>query len=139
VAIEDIDRLAGQPAAARALLHVYNLVVERKGHVLLTARAAPAHLDLPLADLRSRLNALPAVAIGPPDDSLIEAVLVKHFADRRLQVAPDVVAYLVPRLERSFDAVRRAAAALDTASLARRRAVTIALVREVLREEPSPN
>ncbi len=92
----------------------------------------PIRWQVELPDLRSRLLAIPAVAVGAPDDALIEAVMVKQFADRQVRVAPDVVAFLVPRLERSLAAVRRVVAALDEAALAERRAITIPLAKQVL-------
>ncbi len=115
-----------------ALLHLYNLLAESGGHLLLVAAAPPARWRLKLADLGSRLTAAPAVALGPPDGEVVAAVLVKLFADRQLAVGTEVVAYLQTRLERSFDAARRAVAALDRSALAARRRVTVPLVREVL-------
>ena len=73
--------------------------------------------------------------LEPPDDALLGAVLVKLFADRQLAVAPDLVQYLVPRIERSFAAAEAVVAALDRAGLARRRPVTARLAAEVLRAE----
>src|SRR5712692_10826499 len=58
-------------AAERPLLHLLNLVGERRGHLLLTAAAAPARWTTALPDLRSRLLALPNVAVEAPDDGLI--------------------------------------------------------------------
>jgi chromosomal replication initiation ATPase DnaA len=75
-----------------------------------------------------------AVGIGPPDDALLEAVLVKHFADRQLRVPPEVVAHLVSHMERSFEAAADITARLDLASLRDRRAITIPLARQVLSE-----
>ena len=54
--------------------------------MLLTARRPVAGWPLGLPDLASRLRAAPAVAIGPPDDALLGALLVKLFADRQLVV-----------------------------------------------------
>src|SRR5215469_9979894 len=69
-------------ATERALLHLVNLAAERRLQLLLTASDAPqAWAKLP--DLRSRLLAMPAVAVRPPDDALIAAVLLKLFADRQ--------------------------------------------------------
>jgi chromosomal replication initiation ATPase DnaA len=65
---------------------------------------------------------------------LIEAVMIKQFTDRQIRVAPDVVAYLVPRLERSLAAVRAVVAALDRAALAERRPITVPLARQILGE-----
>ena len=125
----------GADAAApdeRALLHLYNVAAERGGHLLLTGRAPPARWPIGLADLRSRLSAAPAVAVGEPDDALIGAILVKLFGDRQLRVDGGVVTFLLARIERSFDAARRIVAALDAAALAARRDITVPLARDVL-------
>jgi chromosomal replication initiation ATPase DnaA len=129
VVIEQADRSVDE----RALLHLFNYLAAEGGSVLLTAVRPPTQWGLKLADLRSRITALPAVAVGSPDDALIEAVLVKQFSDRQIRVTPDVIAYLVPRLERSLAAVRALVAALDETALAERRAITIPLARRVLR------
>jgi chromosomal replication initiation ATPase DnaA len=115
-----------------ALLHLLNAFAERGGHLLLTARTAPSRWNVRLPDLKSRLRALPAVAIAAPDDSSLAAILVKLFADRQLRVDQSVIDYLCTRIERSFDGARQAVVALDAASLERRREITVALAREVV-------
>ena len=114
------------------LLHLYNLALETGRKLLLTAETPPARWDMKLADLSSRLTAAAAVEIGPPDDPLIAALLVKLFADRQLRVDEAVVTFLLARIERSFDAVRRVVAAIDAAALAEKRNITVPLVRGVL-------
>jgi len=128
VAVDDADRGVDEAA----LFHLVNLTRERGRRLLLTGREPPARWAVALPDLRSRLTALPVVAIGQPDEGLLAALLVKLFADRQVRVDPELPAYLLPRLERSFAAVRAAVAALDQAALAGRRAVTPALARETL-------
>ncbi len=118
----------------RAFLHLYNMVAEARGHLLITGRTAPARWPLELADLRSRLAAAPAVAVGLPDDALIAAVLVKLFADRQLRVGGEVLTFLVARMERSFAAAHAIVAALDRAALAARRKITVPLARNVLQK-----
>jgi chromosomal replication initiation ATPase DnaA len=129
VAIDDADR-----ASERALLHLYNFCLENRGDVLLAARQPPACRIVALPDLGSRLRAVLAVGIGLPDDALLGAVLIKHFADRQLHAAPEVVSYLVGHMERSFAAAADAAARLDSVSLIERRAITVRLARRVLTE-----
>jgi len=128
LALEDADRGVDEPA----LFHLINLSRERGRRLLLTGRLPPARWPLALADLRSRLAALPIATIGPPDEVLLGALLVKLFADRQLRIDPDLPAYLLARLERSFAALRAAVAQLDRASLERHRPVTVALAREAL-------
>lgn len=126
-----IDR---EPEVAQRLLHLYNMVLERGGYMLVSDRDPPARWHCPLADLRSRLAGMQAVALGEPDETLVQAVLVKLFADRQLTVGPEVIQFLTPRIERSLDAARRIVAAIDEQALAAGRAVTIPLVRSVLAE-----
>ncbi len=143
VRTDSVARLIEGPAALaledgeavsdpRALLHLFNAVKEKGGTLLLTSREPPARWPVALPDLKSRLAAIPAVRIAPPDDAMMEAVLVKLFADRQLAVAPDVVAYLVRHMDRSFAAARAVVAKADSASLTDKRAVTIPLIKQVL-------
>ena len=126
-----IDGLDG-PLDERALLHTYNAIAERDGHLLLTARIPPARWPLALPDLASRLRLVPAAVLGLPDDALLCALMLKLFADRQITVAPEVPTYVVPRIERTFEAVARLVERLDRAALAEGRAVTVPLVRTVL-------
>ena len=118
--------------AAETLLHLYNVVAEKGGQMVLTARQAPSRWHVPLADLASRLTAAPAVGIAAPDDDLIAAVLVKLFADRQLPIESRTLEFLLARMERSFAAARHMVARLDAAALASKRRVTIPLARECL-------
>jgi chromosomal replication initiation ATPase DnaA len=129
--VDDADR-AVKAGLEEPLLHLHNALLERGGSLLLTAKEAPARWPIRLADLRSRLNAANSVGIGPPDDELIAGVMVKLFADRRLVVDDEVIRYALPRIERSFAAVRRLVADLDTAALGARRKITLPLIRSVL-------
>ncbi len=118
-----------------SLLHLFNLLAERRGHFLLTAEQPPARWDITLDDLRSRLLAAPAAAIGAPDEGLIGAVMIKMFADRQIQVPQDVITYLVMRIERSFACARRVVELLDRAALSAHRRLTVRLAREVLSDQ----
>ena len=87
----------------RPLLHFYNATAERGGSLILTANLPPPKWQTKLADLSSRLAALPVASILPPDEILLRAVLIKLFSDRRSVVSLDVIDYLSVRIERSFD------------------------------------
>lgn len=119
-------------AHEEALLHLYNLLRETGVRMMMTACRPPARWTIGLADLASRLSAATAVGIGPPDDPLMAALLVKQFADRQLKVDGDIVSFMLARMERSFGAVRALVAAVDAAALAERRNITVPLVRRVM-------
>jgi chromosomal replication initiation ATPase DnaA len=118
----------------RALFHLMNLAREDGAYVLFTGREAPASLEIELADLRSRLRAVPVISLLPPDDQLFRGLIVKFCADRQLAVDESVVSYLATRLERSSAAARRAVDLLDSEALRLGRPVTRALAAELLRD-----
>ena len=116
-----------------ALFHLLNLAREEGAHVLLTTRTPPAGWNVRTPDLASRLKALPVVALAPPDDVLLRAVLVKLFADRQLGVEESLISYVAIRIERSFAAARAAVTMLDAEALRQKRPLTRALAAELLR------
>jgi chromosomal replication initiation ATPase DnaA len=129
ILVEDLHEGIG---SERALFHLLNLARERGGSMLLTSRVAPGALSVGLPDLRSRLRALPVIEIAPPDPALLRAVLVKHFADRQLSVAPHVVTHLALHMEQSMAAAAAIVAALDRAAMASHRRITRSLAGEIL-------
>jgi chromosomal replication initiation ATPase DnaA len=126
-----IEDLKSSDIDERAVFHLLNLAREEEAFVLITARTAPAEIEL--RDLRSRLRAIPTMQLLPPDDHLFRALIVKFCADRQLAVDENIVGYLANRLERSYAAVRRTLDLLDTEALRLGRPVTRALAAELLR------
>lgn len=127
--VDDADAVG---AAETQLFHLLNFARQRGTSVLMTARAPPDLWGIATPDLLSRLRLAPIVEIGPPEVSLVEAVLTKLFSDRQLAVEPALVAYIARRLERSLGAARALVDALDREALARGKKVTRAMAAEVL-------
>jgi chromosomal replication initiation ATPase DnaA len=136
LAVEDADRLEalgpGAAAAEEALFHLCNRLFAGGGWLLVTGREAPARWRLGLPDLASRLAAAAVARLDPPDDALLAAVLVKLFADRGVGVGPEVIRFLVARIDRSFEAAEATVARLDRLGLARGRPVTVRLAAEAI-------
>jgi chromosomal replication initiation ATPase DnaA len=129
--IEDFSQGAFDEAA---LFHLLNLAKQEGAYVLLTAHTPPAGWSIVLADLASRLRAIPVVTLSAPDDRLLRAVIVKLFADRQLAVDENLIAYLVARMERSFPAARAAVDQLDREAMRQKRPVNRALAAELYRD-----
>lgn len=125
--IDDADR-----ADERLLFSAWNEAQATRRPLVMVAELPPPSWFVLLPDLSSRLAATPTVTLGPPDDDLIGRLLAKLLERRGLELTLEVRAYLIPRAPRSHHGVIALADALDTASLARRRAITIPLAREVL-------
>lgn len=119
----------------RALFHLLNLAREDAAFVLITARLPASALQVELRDLGSRLRALPAASLLPPDDQLFRALIVKFSADRQLSVDEAVVGYIASRIERSYAAARQAIDLLDREALRLGRPITRALAAELLRDD----
>lgn len=135
IAIEDAHGIAGDVVLQEALFHLHNAVVAAKGSLLITGRGSIASWGLTLPDLKSRLDAADAAELHLPDDTLLSAVLVKLFDDRQLIVTPDLISYLVSRIDRSFIEAETIVRKLDHAALSLRRRVTRALAVEILRDD----
>ena len=116
----------------QVLFHLFNLVVERQGSLLLTGTLPPAGWSTRLPDLRSRLALATPVAIGAPDDALLAALYVKQLADRGLRPDKEAIEWLLGHAPRSFASVRRIVGELDQASLRARRPITTTLAKGVL-------
>jgi chromosomal replication initiation ATPase DnaA len=127
--IEDADR---PDRDERALFHLLNLARERKAFVLFTCCEPPARWGLRTPDLLSRLRLAPSVSLGPPDDALLRAVLVKLFVDRQLVVDTTVVDYISLRIERSLAQAATVVADLDREALSRGRRITRPMAASIL-------
>lgn len=131
VMIDNISAAIGKRDQEEALFHLYNLLRERGGHLLMTAEQPVREWPILLPDLKSRLLAAPAVAVGSPDDDLMAVVLTKLFSDRQIFVSQEVVQFILPRIERSFLAICQLVDKIDHKALSEKRPVTIPLVREI--------
>lgn len=127
--VENADRSAYDE---KALFHLLNLARENRLFLLLTARSAPRSWGRSLPDLASRLNGLPLVEIGAPDEGLLKTVLLKQFADRQLNVDPKVLEFLALNIDRSLAAAAAAVEAVDRVALATGRKISRQLVIEAL-------
>lgn len=133
-AIDNCESIFGDTQAEEDLFHTYNMARENNTFIVMTMEHAPAIQGIDLPDLASRLRATPMVAVNEPDDTAIQAVMIKLMHDRQMQITPEVVNYIIPRIERSYTVVQDLVEALDTASLSEKRAITIPLVKTVLKE-----
>lgn len=128
--LEDADQIE---FAEKSLFHLLNLIKEGGHFLLITARQPPRRWGIELPDLLSRLNALPLIDIGSPDGPLLKTVMLKHFADRQLNIEPKVLDYLALHVDRSLEAAARAVEAVDQAALGSGRKISRQLAAEALR------
>lgn len=135
VIIEDADDLIGDINGEKGLFHLYNIFKEEKRSFLITLLEPPVRRSFALPDLASRLRAAPSVAIREPDEQLLSAVLVKLFSDKQIRVGADALHYILPRIERSFEAVRDLVEKADSRAMIEKRKISIPLLRDILNQE----
>ncbi len=116
----------------KALFHLLNDAKERNYHILIVARQPAGLWHIHLPDLKSRLLAISQICIEAPNDELLGALLVKQLGDRGIPIDPRVLNYILPRIERSFEAVSALVHAIDQGSLVRKNAVTIPFIKDFL-------
>jgi chromosomal replication initiation ATPase DnaA len=108
LAVDDAD---GDPRG-EGLLAALNFGRNRGASILLSGRGEPARWFSDPPDLRSRLQAMPVVAIGQPDEETLEQRLIAACAARFVVLEPGEAHWLAERMERSWPALGQVADAL---------------------------
>jgi chromosomal replication initiation ATPase DnaA len=135
LAIDDADAMTDEAT----LLHLLNAAAEARLPVLLAARAPPARWPVRLPDLASRLRAMTAVEILPPDDDLLRIMLKHLFRDRQHRVSCETQDWLLARLPRTQTALWQAVDRLDRAALGTSGGITRLLARAELADLIDPD
>jgi len=118
----------------RELFNLFNHVLDTKSFLLITANRVPAKLNIKLPDLRSRIASVFAIELSRPDDRMIESIITKYFSDIQITLNPNVIKFLVTRINRSYAEISATLKALDKISLSEKRKISIPFIKEVLCE-----
>lgn len=106
--IDDADRMDEV-----ALFHAWNAAQAEQRPLFMVVERAPPAWAVRLPDLRSRLGASVLAQIGAPDDALAHDLLAQLLERHELVAQPDLLAWIVRRIERSHLAILRTAEALE--------------------------
>ncbi|NMG75241.1 DnaA regulatory inactivator Hda [Aromatoleum diolicum] len=129
LAVDDVHALA--PAAQIALFNAFNRSRPLGQTLLLAGADAPRNLAL-REDLRTRIGQCLIFEVRPLDDESRTAILATLAARRGLRLADEVIDFLMRHGRRDLPSLLAVLDALDTASLERKRAVTLPLLREMM-------
>jgi DnaA-homolog protein len=131
-ALVTVDGLDGADADAQArLFTLYNTLRERGGTLVAAAGAPPAKLAF-RDDVRTRLSWGLVYEVVPLADDEKPAALAAYARSRGFAPGDEVIHYLLAHGRRDMRTLVDALAALDRHSLALKRPVTVALVRQWL-------
>lgn len=131
LAIDDIDRLGGP--AQIALFNAFNRARGNGQALLLAGPCAPLELAV-REDLRTRIGQSLIYEVQPLDDDSRAAILVALAGRRGLRLSDEVIDFLLRHGRRDLPSLLAVLEALDAASLERKRAVTLPLLREMMQQ-----
>jgi DnaA family protein len=132
-----IDRVdTADAAAASAIFTLYNALKQRRGRLIAASRMPLAALPL-REDLRTRLGwGLVYEVLALSDDDKPRA-MAAFAAGRGFDLSPEVIDYLLRHGRRDLPSLLATLAALDRASLASRRPITVPLLKSWLQQAGS--
>lgn len=136
VALDDVDRIASSIDWNRALFNLFNDIENEGGCLVMSANGPPAAMAFGLADLRSRAGAASVYQLHALGDDERLSALKLHAAARGLELTDPAARYLLTRVRRDMAGLYDRLDALDRASLAAQRKLTIPLIRETLAGRP---
>jgi DnaA family protein len=129
LAIDDIDAL--DAGAQIALFNAFNRARTNRQTLLVAGTTAPLRLAV-REDLRTRIGQCLIYELRPLDDEARAAIL-RTLAERRgLRLADELVDFLLRHGRRDLPSLLAVLEAIDRASLERKRAVTLPLLRELM-------
>ena len=130
--LENIDKVKHNKSE-QDLFHIINFSKENNKKLLMTSRKPISEIDLNLEDLKSRLNSILEAKIKEPDDQLMKLILIKILNDKQLKINPNVIDFLVSRLERSYESINLFIEKIDKFSLEKSKKITIPLISDLLK------
>lgn len=136
IAIDDIDRLAGQADWEQALFGLFNRVREQRKRLLVSATSPATSAGFALPDLCSRLAWGVTLAIPPLQEPQREQLLHELARQCGLSMPDEVAHYLIRRHARDNKSLQQLVQRLDHDSLAAQRPLSIPFVRERLKSDP---
>ena len=134
LAIDDVDAIAGDPAAEHALFDLYNRCRAEGATLLFAGTAPPAQIGLGLPDLVSRLASCTQIVLKPLGERDRRNLLRDRAAARGIELDDAVIDWLFAREKRDLGSLLGLLERVDSASLAAQRRVTVPFLRKLLEE-----
>jgi DnaA family protein len=135
LAIDDVQAIAGEREAERALFDLYNRAKAAGARMVFAANAAPSELGVTLPDLVSRLAMCTQCALRPLDDAGRRAMLRVLASRLGLRLDDEVLDWWFARQPRDPASLVALLQRADRASLAAQRRITIPFLRELLGQQ----
>lgn len=132
VAVDDLDTVLGNADWERGLFDLYNRCLGADVGLLVSATCAPAHLNVDLPDLKSRLTSGLSLQVHVPDDTEKSQILIERAHLRGMQMDAAVASYILTRCGRDMGELMSLLDRLDAVSLRDQRKLSVPFVRQIV-------
>lgn len=132
VCLDDLHVIAGKAEWEEAIFHFYNRIYDNGGRIIIAANDIPKAINIKLPDLVSRLSWGMVYQLQQLTDEEKLSVLTMRAHHRGISLSDEVGKYILTHCPRHMGTLFAALNALDKASLAAQRRLTIPFVKEVL-------
>lgn len=132
ICIDDLEAIAGHAEWEEAIFHLFNRVYDAGGRIIMAAHDLPKSTRIQLPDLVSRLTWGIVYQLHDLSDEEKMSVLNMRAHLRGISLSEEVSKFILTHCPRHMGTLFAALDALDKASLAAQRRLTIPFVKEVL-------
>lgn len=132
ICLDDMHVVAGKMEWEEAIFHLFNRLHDSGKKIIFAANDLPKAIKLKLPDLISRLSWGIVFQLHPLDDAEKLSILTMRANHRGISLSEEVGKYILTHCPRHMGTLFAALDALDKASLAAQRRLTIPFVKEVL-------
>ena len=134
LAIDNLDAIAGNPHWEACFYQVINRCRDGDYRFVFAMTHKPDYLHTTLDDFRSRLQWGLMLQLPSSDDTEIRQILRRRAQLIGIELAEDVISYLMTHHARNLATQMAILRRLDGASLSQQRRVTIPLIKQALLE-----
>ncbi|OGT35936.1 MAG: DnaA regulatory inactivator Hda [Gammaproteobacteria bacterium RIFCSPHIGHO2_12_FULL_37_14] len=132
ICLDDLEVIAQHREWEEAVFHLFNRTYDSGGSIVFAAHTLPKSIQLHLADLESRLTWGIIYQLQSLTDVEKLAALIMRANRRGMGLSDEVGKYILTHCPRQMNTLFAALEALDKASLAAQRRLTIPFIKEVL-------
>jgi DnaA family protein len=132
ICIDDLHLIAGRPAWEEAFFHTYNRIYDAGVRLVVTANVMPKSLGVAMPDVVSRLSWAMVFQLHSLSDAEKLSVLIMRAERRGMMLNEEVGKFILNHCPRHMSTLFAALEALDKASLAAQRKLTIPFVKSIL-------
>ena len=118
----------------KTLYSIFNFVEQYNKYLIINSIDSINSIEFKLPDLKSRLKNCIFAKIDKPDDDMIFALVLKHFADRQIKIEKKIIEYITKRIERSYGKIFDFIYKVDQFSLINKKPIDYKSIKKILEE-----